>query len=131
MCIRDSTHISTFFINSVASPENVFTSSRREWKETDNESKSESRFDSFRDYLELGFNHILSGYDHLAFLLAILILGFTLKHLIIVITGFTIGHSITLAFGALGLVTPSSQFVEALIGYSIVIIAVELSLIHI
>ena len=119
------THISTFFINSVASPEKVFTSSRREWKETDNESKSESRFDSFRDYLELGFNHILSGYDHLAFLLAILILGFTLKNLIIVITGFTIGHSITLALGALGLVTPSSQFVEALIGYSIVIIAVE------
>ena len=119
------THISTFYINSVASPEKVFTSSRREWKETDNESKSESRFDSFRDYLELGFNHILSGYDHLAFLFAILILGFALKNLIIVITGFTIGHSITLALGALGLVTPSSQFVEALIGYSIVIIAIE------
>ena len=119
------THISTFYINSVASPEKVFTSSRREWKETDNESKSESRFDSFRDYLELGFNHILSGYDHLAFLFAILILGFALKNLIIVITGFTIGHSITLALGALGLVTPSSQFVEALIGYSIVIIALE------
>ena len=95
------THISTFYINSVASPEKVFTSSNREWKETDNESKSESRFDSFRDYLELGFNHILSGYDHLAFLLAILILGFTLKSLIIEITGFTIGHSITLALGAL------------------------------
>ena len=68
---------------------------------------------------------ILSGYDHLAFLFAILILGFALKNLIIVITGFTIGHSITLALGALGLVTPSSQFVEALIGYSIVIIALE------
>ena len=41
------------------------------------------------------------------------------------ITGFTIGHSITLALGALNYVTPASLFVEALIGYSIVIVAIE------
>ena len=38
-------------------------------------------------------------------------------------TGFTIGHSITLALGSLNLIQPSSQLVEALIGYSIIIIA--------
>ena len=42
-----------------------------------------------------------------------------------IVTGFTIGHSITLALGSLNLIQPSSQLVEALIGYSIIIIAVE------
>ena len=41
------------------------------------------------------------------------------------ITGFTVGHSITLALGALNYITPASSFVEALIGYSIVIVAIE------
>ena len=47
------------------------------------------------------------------------------KNLIIVVTGFTIGHSITLALGALNYVTPASSFVESLIGYSIVVVAIE------
>jgi hypothetical protein len=42
-----------------------------------------------------------------------------------IVTGFTIGHSITLALGSLNLIQPSSQLVEALIGYSIIIIAIE------
>ena len=55
----------------------------------------------------------------------VLILKLPIKRLIFIITGFTIGHSLTLALGALDLITPSSQLVEALIGYSIVIIAIE------
>lgn len=119
------THITTFLINSEAFPEKVFTSSERQWKEKAQEVKDTSRFDSFTDYLSLGFKHILSGFDHLAFLLALLILKLPIKRLIFIITGFTIGHSLTLALGALDLITPSSQLVEALIGYSIVIIAIE------
>jgi hypothetical protein len=119
------THIATFIIDSEAKPEKVFTSSDRNWKETDKKSEEASLFESFQDYFDLGFNHILSGFDHLAFLLALLILNLPIKRLIIIVTGFTIGHSITLALGALDMIEPASQLVEALIGYSIVIIAVE------
>ena len=119
------THITTFLINSEAFPEKVFTNTTRNWSETDKQAQDSSSFDSFTDYLGLGFNHILSGFDHLAFLLALLILKLPIKRLVIIITGFTIGHSLTLALGALDLITPSSQLVEALIGYSILIIAME------
>ena len=119
------THIATFIIDSEAKPEKVFTSSDRNWKETDKKTEEASLFQSFQDYFDLGFNHILSGFDHLAFLLALLILNLPIKRLIIIVTGFTIGHSITLALGALDMIEPASQLVEAIIGYSIVIIAVE------
>ena len=119
------THITTFLINSEAFPEKVFTNTNRNWSETDKQAQDSSSFDSFTDYLGLGFKHILSGFDHLAFLLALLILKLPIRRLVIIITGFTIGHSLTLALGALDLITPSSQLVEALIGYSILIIAME------
>ena len=119
------THITTFLINSEAFPEKVFTNTNRNWSETDKQAQDSSSFDSFTDYLGLGFKHILSGFDHLAFLLALLVLKLPIKRLVIIITGFTIGHSLTLALGALDLITPSSQLVEALIGYSILIIAME------
>ena len=121
----EHTHITTFLINSEAFPEKVFTNTNRNWSETDKQAQDSSSFDSFTDYLGLGFKHILSGFDHLAFLLALLILKLPIKRLVIIITGFTIGHSLTLALGALDLITPSSQLVEALIGYSILIIAME------
>ena len=82
-------------------------------------------YSSFYDYLEMGVSHILSGLDHIAFLLGLLLINLKRKNLIIVITGFTLGHSITLALGALNYITPASAFVESLIGYSIVIVAIE------
>lgn len=119
------THISTFIINSAPNPEKVFSISYKNWKEGDRKVDEASSFDSFNDYLELGFKHILSGFDHLAFLLALLVLNLKIRKLIMIVTGFTIGHSITLALGSLNLIQPSSQLVEALIGYSIIIIAIE------
>ena len=119
------THIATFTIDSEAKPEKVFTLSDRSWKETDKKTEETSLLKSFQDYFNLGFNHILSGFDHLAFLLALLLLNLSLKRLILIVTGFTIGHSITLVLGAVDMIKPASQLVEALIGYSIVIIAVE------
>ena len=77
------THIATFFIDSQAIPEKVFTNSARNWKETDTAEEDSSNFDSFFDYFNLGFKHILSGFDHLAFLLALLILKLSLKKLIL------------------------------------------------
>ena len=119
------THITTFLVNSEAIPEKIFTSADRHWAEGEVVSGEGARFESFFDYLSLGFNHILSGYDHLAFLLALLILNPRVKKIFYIVTGFTVGHSITLVLGALGLIQPASQLVEALIGYSILIIAIE------
>ena len=119
-------HIATINIDDQPYPEKIFTVSSRSWNESSALNKEQaSAYSSFYDYLELGVKHILTGLDHIAFLVGLLLLKLKRKNLIIVITGFTIGHSITLALGALNYITPASLFVEALIGYSIVIVAIE------
>ena len=125
---EDSTHvhIATINIDEQPYPEKIFTVSSKSWTQSSafNKEKS-SAYSSFYDYLELGVKHILTGLDHIAFLVGLLLLNLKRKNLIIVITGFTIGHSITLALGALNYITPASSFVESLIGYSIVVVAIE------
>ena len=125
---EDSTHvhIATINIDEQPYPEKIFTVSSKSWTQSSafNKEKS-SAYSSFYDYLELGVKHILTGLDHIAFLLGLLLLNLKARNLIIVITGFTVGHSITLALGGLNYITPASSFVEALIGYSIVIVAIE------
>ena len=125
---EDSTHvhIATINIDEQPYPEKIFTVSSKSWNQSSalNKEKS-STYSSFYDYLELGVKHILTGLDHIAFLVGLLLLNLKRKNLIIVITGFTIGHSITLALGALNYITPASSFVESLIGYSIVVVAIE------
>ena len=69
--------------------------------------------------------HILTGFDHLIFLMGLIILVNNFKHLLIVITGFTLGHSVTLALVALNIVVPNTLMIEALIGFTILFIAVE------
>lgn len=80
---------------------------------------------SLAGYIELGIQHILSGYDHLAFLLALLLIGSSLGEVAKVVTGFTVAHSITLGLTVLGYVHPDSAPVEALIGLSIALVAAE------
>ncbi len=119
-------HIATINIDEQPYPEKIFTVSSRNWNESSSLNKEQaSAYSSFYDYLELGIKHILTGLDHIAFLVGLLLLKLKRKNLIIVVTGFTIGHSITLALGALNYVTPASSFVESLIGYSIVVVAIE------
>ena len=119
-------HIATINIDEQPYPEKIFTVSSRSWNQSSSLNKEKiSAYSSFYDYLELGVKHILTGLDHIAFLVGLLLLNLKRKNLIIVITGFTIGHSITLALGALNYITPASSFVESLIGYSIVVVAIE------
>ena len=80
---------------------------------------------SFLDYLWLGIEHITTGYDHLVFLLALLLVGVSLVEVATIVTGFTLAHSVTLALGVLGVVTPLPSAVEALIGLSIVVVGLE------
>ena len=79
----------------------------------------------FWRFLLLGIEHIFTGYDHIAFLLALLLLGGTLPRLAGVVTAFTVAHSITLALAALDLLAPSPRLIEPLIAASIVFVAGE------
>jgi hydrogenase/urease accessory protein HupE len=73
----------------------------------------------------LGIEHILTGYDHLLFLLALILRGGNLWSLLKIITAFTIAHSITLALAALNIVMLPERFVEATIALSIAYVAAE------
>jgi hydrogenase/urease accessory protein HupE len=79
-----------------------------------------------RDYLSLGIRHILEGYDHLLFLVCLMLIAGTWRRILITITGFTLAHSITLALSALGIVRVPVPAVEAAIALSIVFLAVEI-----
>lgn len=80
---------------------------------------------SFAEYLGLGVGHIATGFDHLLFLLALLLVGISVLEVATIVTGFTVAHSVTLALGVLGVVEPRSAAIEALIGLSIAVVAVE------
>jgi hydrogenase/urease accessory protein HupE len=73
----------------------------------------------------LGVHHILTGYDHLLFLLALLLRGGTLLSLLKIVTAFTVAHSITLALAVFGLVALPDRLVESVIAASIIWVAVE------
>jgi hypothetical protein len=73
----------------------------------------------------LGVEHILIGYDHLLFLLMLILRGGNLWSLLKIITAFTVAHSITLALAALSLVTLPERAVEAVIALSIAYVAAE------
>ena len=79
----------------------------------------------FREFLLLGIEHILTGYDHLLFLTALLIGCQRLAPMLGVITCFTLAHSITLALAAMNMVVISSRVVEPLIAASIICGALE------
>jgi hypothetical protein len=76
-------------------------------------------------YVLLGVEHILSGWDHLAFVLALLLLATSLREVAWLVTSFTLAHSITLGLAVLGVLRPDGAAVEALIGYSIALVAAE------
>ncbi|HEX4383134.1 MAG TPA: HupE/UreJ family protein [Myxococcales bacterium] len=79
----------------------------------------------FFRFLRLGIEHIFTGYDHICFLIGLLLLGGSLRRLIGIVTAFTVAHSITLALAALNLLSPSPRIVEPLIAASIVFVGLE------
>jgi len=85
-----------------------------------------SRFAVFWTYFQLGVEHILTGVDHLLFVLCLVLLVRTVRTLLATVTAFTIAHSITLAAATLGFVHVPAAPVEATIALSIVFLASEL-----
>ena len=73
----------------------------------------------------LGVEHIITGYDHVLFVLGLLLVAGNLRNLVLIITAFTIAHSITLALSTLGIVQVSSRIIEVLIALSIAYVGLE------
>ncbi|MDC0683022.1 HupE/UreJ family protein [Sorangium atrum] len=80
---------------------------------------------SFGQYLRLGVEHILTGYDHLLFLTALLAVCRSVRSVLGIITCFTLAHSLTLVLAVLQVVTISSRVVEPLIAATIVFVGAE------
>jgi hydrogenase/urease accessory protein HupE len=79
-----------------------------------------------RTYWLHGVEHILLGFDHLLFVLALVLIVRSRRVLVATITAFTVAHSITLAAAALGIVHVPGPPVEAAIALSILLLAVEI-----
>lgn len=77
------------------------------------------------EYFVLGVEHILTGIDHIVFLLGLLLLGGRLKSILWMVTAFTAAHSITLGLAVLGVVAPSGRFIEPMIALSVAYVGVE------
>ena len=76
-------------------------------------------------FVRLGVEHILSGWDHLLFLLGLLLPGGGLLALLKIVTAFTIAHSVTLSLAVLDVVVVPDRAVEAVIALSIAAVAAE------
>jgi len=68
----------------------------------------------------LGAKHMVTGYDHLAFLVGVIFFLYRLKDIVQYVSLFTIGHSLTLLAGVLGGIRANAYIVDAIIGFSVV-----------
>lgn len=83
-------------------------------------------FSVFAEYIPVGFDHILpKGLDHILFVLGLFFFSTALRPLLVQVTSFTLAHTVTLALGALGIVTVPGSIVEPIIAASIVYVAIE------
>jgi len=89
------------------------------------EATQPTTFQVIRLYLAAGTEHILIGYDHIAFLVAIVLWARRLWPVVKLVTAFTIGHSVTLSLAALDIVRIPSSIIEPAIAASIIFVATE------
>lgn len=80
---------------------------------------------TFWDFIKLGIEHIWTGYDHLLFLFALLVVCRSFRSIATIITCFTLAHSTTLALATLNIVSLPSRITEPAIAASIVFVGVE------
>ncbi len=82
-----------------------------------------SIWDNTSDFIKLGIKHILSGPDHILFVLSLLLVFASIKDILRMTSTFTVAHSITLILSGLSIFTLPSKFVEPLIALSIAYVA--------
>jgi hydrogenase/urease accessory protein HupE len=80
---------------------------------------------SLLEFLKLGVEHILTGYDHLLFLFGLMVVCRDLRSILTVITSFTVAHSITLVLATLDIVRLPGKIVEPVIAASIAYVGIE------
>jgi hypothetical protein len=73
----------------------------------------------------MGIMHILTGVDHMSFLLGLVLISRRFRDLAFVITGFTLGHSLTLGLSVTGIIRPHAEFIDALVALTIALIGIE------
>jgi hydrogenase/urease accessory protein HupE len=79
----------------------------------------------FKTFTASGIHHIAIGPDHILFIVGLLLLGGSVRRLLLIISAFTLGHSITLSLAALGIVTPPAHVIEPAIALSIVYVGAD------
>ncbi len=82
-------------------------------------------FAVIKKFVPSGVHHILIGPDHLLFLVGLLLLGGTVRRLLLVVTSFTLAHSVTLSLAALNILTPPATIIEPAIALSIVYVGAD------
>ncbi len=78
-----------------------------------------------RKFVTAGVHHILIGPDHLLFLVGLLLLGGSIRQLVLVVSAFTAAHSVTLSLAALNIFSPSPRLVEPAIALSIIYVGAD------
>jgi hydrogenase/urease accessory protein HupE len=86
-------------------------------------STQQSWTERFWEFFRLGAEHLLTGLDHILFLLALIAGSRRLREIVLAATTFTLAHSVTFVLAALGLVRVSASFVEPVIALSIAVVA--------
>lgn len=102
----------------------VLTASNKTFHVPDVRSGGSAAGDRVLGFFKLGIEHLLTGYDHILFLLTVII-AMNLLDTVKAVTAFTLAHSITLALAFLGLVSLPSSVVEPLIALTIVYVSIE------
>jgi len=117
------TNLATFETLDGQSFEYIFTKDKKVW--TGTFGKNPGFFDTARQFIQLGIQHILSWYDHILFLLALLLVKMKFRSIVAIVTSFTFAHSITLFLSVFDIITLPNRFVEATIALTIVYVAIE------
>jgi len=118
-------HFATLHEDAAAPSTAVLTRDAATWQWTGAGSGADDAPQGMAAFFALGVIHILTGWDHLVFLLALIVIATSLRELVVLATGFTLGHSLTLALAVLGIAQPASAAVEAFIALSIVLVALD------
>lgn len=92
-------------------------------KEQSSFSTRQSTGERFWEFFRLGAEHLLTGLDHILFLLALIAGSRRLREIVLAATTFTLAHSVTFVLAALGLVRVPASFIEPVIALSIAVVA--------
>lgn len=88
--------------------------------------EAQSFWQTLTRFLPVGAEHVWTGLDHVAFILALVLLtAGNLRRVVFAATGFTLGHTATLGLAAMDVLRPDSGAIEALIGFTIAFVALE------